>query len=82
MAGTHWKDGEETVSKGRKNSEDIALEAGERGTCVMYWLSSVVTWKLEMVSNKVVNLAKDISRQNAGSANWFILAAYEKAFQE
>ena len=37
------------------------LEARERGTCVMYWLSSLVTWKLEMVSNKVVNLAKDIS---------------------
>lgn len=39
----------------------------------MYWLSSVVTWKLELVSNKVVNLAKDISRQNAESANWLIL---------
>lgn len=60
----------------------LLLEAGERGTCVMYRLSSLVTWKLEMVSNKVVNLAKDISRQNAQSANWLILAAYDKAFQE
>lgn len=48
----------------------------------MYWLSSLVTWKLEMVSNKVVNLAKDISRQNVESANWLILAAYDKASQE
>lgn len=58
------------------------LEARERGTCIMYWLSSLVTWKLEMVSNKVVNLAKDISRQNVESANWLILAAYDKASQE
>lgn len=60
----------------------LLSDPGERGTCVMYWLSSVVTWKLEMASNKVVNLAKDISRQNAESANWLILAAYDKAFQE
>lgn len=59
----------------------LLSEAGERGTCVMYWLSSAATWKLEMVSNKVVNLAKDISRQNVESANWLILAAYDKAFQ-
>lgn len=48
----------------------------------MYWLSAVITWKLEMISNKVVNLAKDISRQNTESVNWLILAAYDKAFQE
>lgn len=70
------------LAKVGRTVRKLPLEAGERGTCVMYWLSSVVTWKLEMVSNKVVNLAKDISRQNAGSANWLILAAYEKAFQE
>lgn len=48
----------------------------------MYWLSAVITWKLEMISNKVVNLAKDISRQNTESVNWLILAVYDKAFQE
>lgn len=56
------------------------LEARERGTCVMYWLSSLVTWKLEMVSNKVVNLAKDISSRMLKV--WLILAAYDKASQE
>ena len=35
-----------------------------------------------MVSNRIVNLAKDISRQNAENAIWLILAAYDKAFQE
>ena len=29
-----------------------------------------------------MNLAKDISRQNVESANWLILAAYDKASQE
>lgn len=77
-----WKDSRESVSEGRKDSEESLLEARERGTCVMYWLSSLVTWKLEMVSNKVVNLAKDISGQNVESANWLILAAYDKASQE
>lgn len=60
----------------------LLLEARERGTCVMYWLSAVATWKLEMISNKVANLVKDISRQNAESVNWLILAACDKAFQE
>lgn len=68
--------------KAGRTVRKLLLEAGERGTCVMYWLSSVVTWKLGRVSNKVVNLAKDISRQNAESANRLILAAYDKAFQE
>lgn len=53
----------------------LLLEARERGHCVMYWLSAVVAWKLEMISNKVVNLAEDISRQNTGSVIWLILAA-------
>lgn len=60
----------------------LLLEVGERGTGVMYWLSAAITGKLEMISNKVVNLAKDISRQNTESVNWLILAAYDKAFQE
>lgn len=39
------------------------LEA-EKGNLYYVLAMSLVTWKLEMVSNKVVNLAKDISRQN------------------
>lgn len=81
VADTGWKDSRETVSEAGRTVEESLLEARERGTCVMYWLSSLVTWKLEMVSNKVVNLAKDISGQNVESANWLILTAYDKASQ-
>jgi hypothetical protein len=62
----------------------LLLEAGQRGTQVIYWLSPVVTWKPETISNKGVNLARYISRQNAENANWLILAlaSYDKAFLE
>lgn len=63
-----------------RTAKKSLLEARERGTCVMYWLSSLVTWKLEMVSNKVVNLAKGISSRMLKV--WLILAAYDKASQE
>lgn len=53
----------------------LLLEARERGHCIMYWLSAVITWKLEVISNQVVNLAEDISRHNAESVIWLILAA-------
>lgn len=82
MADQGWKDSRETVGEAGRTGKGSLLEARERGTCVMYWLSSLVTWKLEMVSNKVVNLAKDISGQNVESANWLILAAHDKASQE
>lgn len=35
----------------------LPLEARERRHCIMYWPSAVITWKLEMISNEVVNLA-------------------------
>ena len=63
-----------------RTAKKSLLEARERGTCVMYWLSSLVTWKLEMVSNKVVNLAKGISSRMLKV--WLILSAYDKASQE
>lgn len=40
------------------------LETRERRTCIMDWLLAVATWRLEMISNKVANLAEVISRQN------------------
>ena len=75
MAGRGCKDGEDTVRKGKKSTQEIAIGSQRRENCVMYWLSAVVTWNLEMISNKVVNLAEDVSRQNAESVIWLILAA-------
>lgn len=49
---------------------------------MIYWLSLGMNCKPEMISNEVVNLARDISRQKAENANWLILSTYDKAFQE
>lgn len=39
-------------------------------------------WKIKTISDKLMNLAKEISRQNDTSDNWFILTMYHKVQTE
>lgn len=36
----------------------------------------------ERVPNEFVDLAKEVSLQNAASANWLLLAAYDKEWED
>lgn len=57
---------------GKKGSPDYVL-----AECLMLLLP-VVTQVIENVPNELVNLAKEISRQNAENASGLLLAVYDK----
>lgn len=42
----------------------------------------VVNWKIENIPNKLVDLAKDIYRQNVECARLFLLVVYDKTQEE
>ena len=45
-------------------------------------LSPVVTWKIEEVYNKILNLSKVVSRHNAESISWLLLMFMIQKLQE
>lgn len=44
----------------------------------MATLLTVVIGKIENIFNALVNMAKEICKQNVASGNWFLLAAYDE----
>lgn len=45
-------------------------------------ISPIITKKIENVSNELLDLSNEVSRQNVESADWLLLPVFDKLLQE
>lgn len=48
----------------------------------LFKISPIITWKIINIPNGFMTLSKQVSRQNAKSISWLILATCDRVMQE